>query len=743
MTWDEFSDPVESITTADAEPLVSLHQVDSAAGIIDLFQEGAEPYTLYEAIVDLCIKLTSASSAGIFLQTNTQTVELKLIHATPLFVPEASNNTPPDRIERLDDTDMSIHVYGKEQYLTVPAKRLDNEIGRLSIMNAQQLSPEIIAQLATCARWLAIISDRQRLTSSVQHLLDRVQVLNQVNSLVASSAGFFSMLKSLTREGAFRFGADLALILILSDSTGDLQVFREGIFGCAPNQLPATFSVRDGVLNQVLHLGGHIAVQNLAASSDHGLNGLVELGINTIDLQCLEVRGDSIGVMILGSRNDQAVTPEDQTAFEEFTQAAAVALANARSQQQIQEYSGKLESLVDQRTQELERQKALAEEANRTKSQFLANMSHELRTPLTAIIGYSSILKEGIFGPVNERQLEAVSAISQSSDHLKHLIDDVLNLARVESGKEDPEPRIIRVQDLLTQSYKLMMQTAINKGIKLEQPMLKPPLNTLAMYADPKHTQQILINLMSNAIKYTPKDGSVSLSVEVAVDKVRISVHDTGVGIPPHKQATLFERFERGDDTYSKAQEGTGIGLNLTKRLTELNGGRIGVTSTEGQGSTFWIMLPLAEESADAVVDGPIDLQDQTPQLDGLTLMVVDDNKVNCDILSTILSRAGASVHVANSVREGVSLLDSTSPDIILTDLAMPKESGLVLIQHVRDSATTPTDIPIIVLSACAFNSDREAAMNAGADLFIAKPFNPREVIKSVRELTLGRALAR
>jgi CheY-like chemotaxis protein len=263
------------------------------------------------------------------------------------------------------------------------------------------------------------------------------------------------------------------------------------------------------------------------------------------------------------------------------------------------------------------------------------------------------------------------------------------------------------------------------------------------MYADPKHTQQILINLISNAIKYTPKDGSVSINLEVAVDKVRISVSDTGVGIPPHKQATLFERFERGDDTYSKAQEGTGIGLNLTRRLTELNGGRIGVTSTEGSGSTFWIMLPLAEESATSVIECPLELQSQGTQLDGLQLLVVDDNRVNCDILSTILSSAGASVQVATSVREGVAFLQNSRPDIILTDLAMPKESGLVLIQHVRDGLNTPTDIPIIVLSACAFLSDREAAIHAGANLFIPKPFNPREVIQSVRDLTLGRALAR
>jgi CheY-like chemotaxis protein len=152
-------------------------------------------------------------------------------------------------------------------------------------------------------------------------------------------------------------------------------------------------------------------------------------------------------------------------------------------------------------------------------------------------------------------------------------------------------------------------------------------------------------------------------------------------------------------------------------------------------------MLPAAQENSEAIVQNHTDAP--TCSLEGLTLIVVDDNTVNCDILSTILTRAGASVHCANSVREGVSLLSTTTPDIILTDLAMPKESGLDLINQVREGNTAgATDLPIIVLSACAFESDKNAALSAGADLFITKPFNPTEVLQGVRNLTLGRALS-
>jgi K+-sensing histidine kinase KdpD len=279
--------------------------------------------------------------------------------------------------------------------------------------------------------------------------------------------------------------------------------------------------------------------------------------------------------------------------------------------------------------------------------------------------------------------MDALVAITRSSEHLKNLIDDVLNLARVESGKENPEPQVVLVSDLLEQSYKLMMQSAINKGINLEQPKLGGELKELGIFADPKHTQQIIINLMSNAVKYTPRNGKVWLTTQIVVDKVRINIHDSGVGIPPHKQATLFERFERGDDTYSKSQEGTGIGLNLTRHLVEINGGRIGVESVQGQGSTFWVMLPIADAQAQAASLGAEETDKQV-QLSGLSTMVVDDNKDTCEVLRMILSNAGASVKVAHSVREGVQLLGEGVPDIILTDLAMPFNTFEALTERFR-----------------------------------------------------------
>jgi CheY-like chemotaxis protein len=412
-------------------------------------------------------------------------------------------------------------------------------------------------------------------------------------------------------------------------------------------------------------------------------------------------------------------------------------LANAKAQSRLTKYAERLEELVAERTKDLAIQTARAEEANQAKSRFLANMSHELRTPLTAIVGYSSVLSDGIFGPLNEQQLEALSAITKSSEHLKNLIDDVLNLARVESGKEAPEPKRVPIKDAITAPYKLILQQAINKNVKVRQLEIPEEIAERGIYADPKHLQQIILNILSNSVKYTPENGEVWIDVSLTVDKVKIEIHDTGVGISKEKQAKLFERFERGEDPYSLSQEGTGIGLNLTKHLVEINGGRIGVESEVGKGSTFWILMPLAQGDPVSVVKE--EKESTRVRLDGLKALVVDDNQAAVDILGYVLRRAGASVEFANSVNSAKEKIDSAIPDIVLTDIAMPGESGLALVDYIRNQKEL--SVPIIVLSACAFQSDEDAAVEAGASLFIPKPFKPNDVIRSVRSLTLQGAL--
>lgn len=716
---------------------------DNIHAILRMIEQGEEPRRIFVAIAECALSVSGAKGTAIFLPSEKANDQQELVASAGIFDLDQPRESGPDQEERvaLQAAATNVHQvsHGEQHYFDVIC--LGAAIGSLVAIAPEGLSKVAGDKLRLLAHHTGATFERQRLSGTLQHFLDRLQVLNELNQLIASNVGLQRIVKSLARESAFRFAADIALAFVLDEQKTALEI--KGGYGCAPTMIPKRIELGSdsGIMAQVMRSGGHFSISNLANHPSHGLKFLEELDVRSMDLCCLEVHGEPLGAILIGYRRETIISPNDLTRFEEFCQGAAVAIANARTQERITSYTERLEELVESRTADLAIQTARAEEANHAKSQFLANMSHELRTPLTAIVGYSSVLADGIFGPLSDKQLDALNAITRSSDHLKNLIDDVLNLARIESGKEEPEPAKVSVKDLLTQAHKLMLQTAIGKGVSISPLQLSDELKNAALYVDPKHIHQIIINLMSNAVKYTPKGGKVWVGAEALTDKIKISVSDTGVGIPNHKIEKLFERFERGEDTYSKAQEGTGIGLNLTRRLVELNGGRIGATSAEGEGSTFWILIPMA--TSDTPIVATPEVQDQRARLDGLAALVVDDNRDTCEVLKHILLAAGATVKTAHSVREGITSLEEEQPDIILTDLAMPNESGLVLISHVRNKNDKSARMPIIVLSACAFESDKDAALNAGASAFIPKPFKPNEVIKNVRQLTLSMAMQR
>jgi len=713
---------------------------DGLFAILKMIESGEEARRIFTTIAECGTNTPGVQAAAIFLPGDKGDSTQELVASYGEFVFDQVVERDQSKVGR-----MIIHQgissshrgpTGLHHYFDVVC--LGAPIGSLVAVAPQGLTREAITKLNTLAHHISVVFERQKLSSTLQHFVDRLEVLNELNQLIAANVGLQRIVKSIARESAFRFAADVALSFILVEDKSHLEV--KGGYGCAPTLIPEKFAATGGTIGQVMQLGGHLSISNIKNHANHGLEFLEEIGIKSIDICCLEVRGETLGAILIGYRRENVLSQNDLTRFEEFCQGAAVAIANARTQERITAYTERLEELVAQRTADLAVQTSRAEEANKAKSQFLANMSHELRTPLTAIVGYASVLADGIFGPVAEKQRDALNAITRSSEHLKTLIDDVLNLARIESGKEVAEPTRIKMRDVLHQTHKLMMQSALNKGIALQPLNLPAELNDLFVFADAKHLHQVIINLISNAVKYTPAGGKVWLTAERMTDKLRVSVHDTGVGISPTKLARLFQRFERGEDAYSKSQEGTGIGLNLTKHLVELNGGRIGVDSVEGQGSVFWILLPLAESQTVTVTqtEAPIE---HGIRLDGLTALVVDDNTDTCEVLRQILQASGATVKVANTVRQGISSIGESIPDIVVTDLAMPGESGLSFIHHVRNASQPVTHVPILVLSACAFPADRDAALVAGANAFLPKPFRPTEVVKQIRQLTLRSAM--
>lgn len=708
------------------------------ADITDLISRGEDTQKVYGQVTEKLIEIEAIGGASIFISTNADNSEITCKATSG----KAFNKLPESIkskvfVETFNYSKSRIHKEDNHYYIEI--MELGKPKGCLFIESEIEFEGEALNIIYRLAFYLTSLNERQRLTNRVQHFLDRLEVLNELNQLVVGDIDLQSITKRLTRETSFRFAADLALIFLLDESQKNLEI--RGGFGCSPHIIPKQLDSNSGILGQVIRFGGNLSIPDINQYPDHGLNFIEELGIKGIKACCLEIHGEVLGVLVLGFEQKENISENDLVRFEEFCQGASVAISIAQTHQRLKRYTDKLEELVEERTAELAYQTHRAEQANEAKSRFLANMSHELRTPLTAIIGYSSVIADGIFGELNDQQREGLDAVVTSSDHLKRLIDDVLNLARIESGKEEASLEIINAYDLLAHCHKLIMQQAIQKNLTLMPFEVEDDLKDLNLKVDPKHVRQIVINLLSNAVKYTPEGGTVTLYFEKQGQHIKICVQDTGVGIPEEKQSKLFNRFERGDNKYSLEQEGTGIGLNLTKRLVELNAGKIGVDSEFGKGSTFWTLLPLEIKQDTNIVKNLLRNESLT-RLDGLTTLIVDASDESAKFLKHLFSAAGATTDIANTIENAKDIIKNARPDIVLTDLAMHGESGLDLINFMKSKkGDSVSDIPILVVSAFAFEQDQEEALNAGASGFIAKPYMPKDLISKVREITLQNAM--
>ena len=397
----------------------------------------------------------------------------------------------------------------------------------------------------------------------------------------------------------------------------------------------------------------------------------------------------------------------------------------------MQRLNEELERRVHERTAQLEESNRdliaatrEAENANRAKSEFLSNMSHELRTPLNAIIGFGQLLShDDISGAGAQRNRSFVQHIVDAGNHLLTLINEILNLAQIESGKVSISLEPVELREVLEECHALTRTASAQRGIRL----VFPAETALVVTADRTRLKQVLLNLLSNAVKYNRDHGAVLLECTAGDHgKVRIAVQDTGAGLTPEQLRALFQPFNRlGRD--KSGIEGSGIGLALTKRLVELMGGTIGVTSTPGIGSTFWIDLRSAEPQKVALarVEPRLPTQGElTGEQAVATILCVDDNRANLALLTEALSlRADCLVLTATDGQAGVDMARTHSPDVILMDNNMPIMSGREAMRILREDPAT-AGIPIIAVSAAAMPGSVSDGLEQGYFRYLVKPYD-------------------
>jgi signal transduction histidine kinase/CheY-like chemotaxis protein len=682
-----------------------------------------------ETVVESARKLCGADAAQVFLvygdgyrlaHGSGMTAEYRQFLANNPVVPEQGSLVGRVGLDRratqitdvLADPDYgqaeAQRAAGFRTVMGVPMLLDDEVVGVLSVWRTQvdRFSDRAVEVLTTFAAQAAL-AVRTGLK------VNQLEALGAVGQAVSSSLNLTEVLNTIITQAVWLSASDGGSIYEFDEGAREFRV--ETVCGTSPEAFDALrrarISLDDTFIGKAARLGRPLELTDLHDTPlDPHLNVLAESGWRSLVAVPMLREGRIVGAMVIRRHTPGRISKEISDLLETFASQSALALINAQLYRQ------------------LERQSAALEVASRHKSEFLASMSHELRTPLNAIIGFSEVLLERMFGELNERQDDYLRDIWSSGKHLLELLNEILDLSKIEAGQMELNRSEFAVRESLEYCLNMVRERALKQRVLLSLEV-DPEVGQLD--ADRLRFRQVVLNLLSNAVKFTPEGGHVDVRASIRDQDLIVEVADTGPGVAAEDRQRIFDSFQQGA-RHPGQTEGTGLGLTLSKRILELHGGRIWVESEAGKGSTFGFALPTGsgEAASTSVPQAGLDsgLPTGLAPGQGPTVVVVEDDRRSFDLLRVYLETAGARVVSARDGEEGLDTVRRLNPAGVVLDILLPGIDGWEVLARLKADPGTAA-IPVVVVSML---DERGRGFALGAAEYLVKPVGKDQLLAAL-----------
>jgi len=601
---------------------------------------------------------------------------------------------------------------------------LDGEvIGVLSVWRTEvnafsERSVEVLtrfaAQAAVAIRTADLMTALRLRTTELARRVDQLESLGVVSQTVASSLDLTEVLTTIVTQAVQLSGTDGGSIFEFDEEEEEFRV--RTVCGTSRDVLEALRHARMGLddtfMGRAAKEGHPVQLPDLRdVPADPHLRVLDEGGWRSLMTVPLLWEGRIIGALVLRRRTPGKISEQISDLLEAFASQSALALVNARLYRRLKEQSEELEVV------------------SRHKSEFLASMSHELRTPLNAVIGFSEVLLDRLFGELNNRQEEYLRDIWGSGRHLLALLNDILDLSKIEAGQMVLERTTFTVPEALEYCLTLVRERALKENVALS---VETDPGVTTVRADRLRFNQVLLNLLSNAVKFTPAGGQVTVRAVMQGPDLVVSVTDTGVGVATEDHELIFHSFQQGAQG-RRTTEGTGLGLTLSKRIVELHNGRIWLESRPGSGSTFGFSIPGTASSVAGTAESleimKFAADDESTPAGPPVVVVIEDDRRSFDLLRVYLETVGVQVVGARDGEEGLAMVRRLAPSGVVLDIVLPGMDGWDVLAQLKANPSTAS-IPVIVVSML---DERGRAVALGAAEYLVKPISKMSLLAAVQ----------